>query len=549
MNFLKIFCDSFIDNWDKPAVTSYTSGLTLTYGVLGARIERVGRLLEMLNIPAGTHIAVVGNNSIDWITNYMAVMLYGAVVVTTQVTYETSDMPEMLAAADTEILFIDPDLMPRYNDWSSIPSLRLVISQDTQTVLTCRSDAYTNPQQVLDNVDQNFVNMYPHGFMPSDIAAPPTKPDTPTAIFFTAGTMGPPRPVLFTSDNMEGNVIYGMKALLFPRGSHTLTSSSAGNVWGTIFNIVVPLASGAHITVFNDFYNPKALVDALRRVKPRRIIMSPRQLHDIYAVIKQRYEHSTFYRLASMLPFNRRLIDAGMRHSFNKATGGHCAEVVIGSTNADSKLKTKLHRVGIRFTVSYGMAECGGLVCYTPENDYNPETVGHPIRNIVKCRLRPLEIPGLPEETGVLEIRGMTVMKGYYNDPESTREAFTQDGWFSTRDLATINQDGEISIVGRLDSIIPRAGGTIVPEAVEAALLYAGGVKQALVVDRDGITTAIIVPNEELMESDDPEEAVNNIIDQVNRMIPDFARIEDTEISPGPFDITLKGTIARYKYL
>ncbi len=548
MNFLKIFCDSFIDNWDRPAITSYTQRLTLTYGGLGARIERVDRLLEMLNVPLGTHVAVVGNNSIDWITNYMAVMLYGAVVVTTQVTYNDEDLLEMLAAADVEILFIDPELMPKYTDWSDVPSLRLVISQDTQTVLTCRSDAYVNPQFILDSVDQNFVNMFPSGFMPSDVAVPDVRPDTPAAIFFTAGTLGPSRPVVLTNDNMEGNVIYGMKAALFPRGSRTLTSSSVGNVWGTIFNVVVPLASGAHVTVFNDYYSPLSLVAALRRVRPRRVIMSPRQLREVYQVVKDRYESSTVYRLVKLLPFNHRLIDAGMRHAFDRATGGHCSEVVIGSTNVDRRLKARLHRVGIRFTVSYGMVECGGLVCYTPEGDFNPDTVGHPIGSVVKCRLRPIEIPGLPDEAGVLEIRGMTMMKGYYNDPEATRESFTQDGWYSTRDLATINSAGEVSVIGRLDTIISRPGGTIVPERLEATLISTGGVRQAMIVDRDGLTTAIIVPDESII-GDGMETAVRDIIDHVNGMIPRFAHIDDIEISTTPLDVTLKGTIARYKYL
>ncbi|MDE5636358.1 MAG: AMP-binding protein [Muribaculaceae bacterium] len=549
MNFLKIFRDSFADNWDKPAVTSYATGLTLSYGVLGARIERVNRLLEMLHVPAGAHIAVIGGNSIDWITNYMAAMLHGAVAVTTQVTYETADMLEMLATADTEILFIDRELMPGFSGWSSVPSLGLVISQDTQTVLVSRSEAYADAQRVLDGVDQEFVNMYPNGMEPGDVSAADVKPDSPAAIFFTAGTLGPSRPVLLSCDNIEGNVIYGMKALLFPRGSRTLTSSSVGNVWGTIFNVVVPLASGAHITVFNDFYNPNALVGALKLVKPRRVIMSPRQLRDVYTVVRRRYERSIYYRLARLLPFNRRLVDAGMRNAFDRATGRHCAEVVIGSTNADRRLKAMLHRVGIRYTVSYGLTECGGLVCYTPEGDFNPATVGHPIRNIVKCRLRPIEIQGLPEDAGVLEIRGMTVMKGYYNDPESTRGSFTQDGWFSTGDLATINRSGEVSVIGRLDTIITRQGGTIVPERLEARLLAEPGVRQALIVDRDGVTTAVIVPDDSIGESDDAVQAVDSIIDRVNGMIPPFARIEDVEIYRDMLDVTLKGTIARYKYL
>jgi len=547
MNFLKIFCDSFIDNWDNPAITSYSAGLTLTYGGLGARIERVNRLFEMFNVNAGTHIAVVGNNSIDWITNYIAAMIYGAVVVTVQVTYDSDDMFSLLASADTEILFIDPEFMPRHFDLSEMPSLKLVISQDTQTVLMSRNELYPNSQLLLDSLDQNFVNLFPSGFMPSDISVPKRRPESPAAIFFTAGTTGAPKPVMLTSDNMEGNIIYGMKASLFPHGSHTLTTSSVGNVWGTIYNVIVPLASGAHITVFNEFYNPPALVKALKRVKPRRIILSPRQLRAIYTLIENTYRAGGLYRLLKSIPFGDSLVQIGMRRVFNRAMGGNCREVVVGSANIGRKLRTKLNRAGIKYTVSYGLVECGGLACYVPYGEFDPETVGRPIRSVLKCRLRPLEIDGLPEGVGILELSGMTVMKCYCNDPESTREAFAQDGWLSTRDLAMIDDDGQVIIIGCLDTIIHRPGGTIVPERLEATLLDIPGIHQAVVVDREGVTTAIIVPDVDSIAGD-PELTLRGIVESVNARIPAFARIEDIVISMSPLDITLKGTVARYKY-
>lgn len=544
MNFLKIFCDSFTDNWDRPAITSYSTGLTLSYASLAARIERVNRLLELLKVTPGAHVGIVGINSIDWITNYMATMLRGYVAVTIQVSYNNEDVLSLLSSADTEILFIDPVLMPREVDFSTMPALRMVISQDTQEVLYCRFGAAESVQAVLDGLDQHFVNIYPNGFMASDISAPDIKPDAPSAIFFTAGTIGVPKPVVLSSDSMEGNIIFGIRAALFPHGSRTLTSSSVGNVWGTIFNVLVPLASGAHITVFNDFYNPEALIAALKVVKPRRVIMSPRQLRDTYAVIESTFLSSKLYRFLKMLPFNSTLVHAALRRAFNKATGGNCHEVVIGSSNVNRALKRRLSRVGIRFTVSYGLVECGGLVTYTPASEYDPATVGRPLENVMKCRLRPLELKGLPENVGILEVHGMTVMKGYYNDKESTREAFTSDGWLSTRDIATIDREGNISIVARLDSYIERPEGAIVPERIENLLVDMPGVKQVVLVDRDGVLMAIVHAH----DGADADAVARNAIATVNAHMPARLHIDQYEISREPLDFTLKGTIARYRY-
>lgn len=222
-------------------------------------------------------------------------------------------------------------------------------------------------------------------------------------------------------------------------------------------------------------------------------------------------------------------------------------EVVIGSTNVNRHLKRQLERVGIAFTVAYGQVECGGLVCYTPAANYDPETVGMPISDIIKCRVRPMEIKGLPDETGILEIRGMTIMKDYYNDPESTQEAFTQDGWLSTRDLGYIDEHGNVIIVGRIDSMIERPDGTIIPERIEAKILNSPEIKQVVVTDRDGITTAIVVPDNARI-SGDRYTVIKRIIDNVNANVPAFANIEEIEISDLPLDLTLKGTVARYKY-
>lgn len=110
MNFLKIFSDGFQDNWDYPALTDLDSGLTLTYGGLASRIQRMHMLLEALGVRPGARVAVVGRNSIDWITDYIGTITYGATVVTLPPAYDSQELISLLAEVGTEYLFIAPEL-------------------------------------------------------------------------------------------------------------------------------------------------------------------------------------------------------------------------------------------------------------------------------------------------------------------------------------------------------------------------------------------------------------------------------------------------------
>ena len=142
----------------------------------------------------------------------------------------------------------------------------------------------------------------------------------------------------------------------------------------------------------------------------------------------------------------------------------------------------------------------------------------------------------------------MSVMKEYYNDPESTREAFTADNWFITRDLGSIDKNGNLHMVGRLDTIIQRPGGCIIPERFEKNFTDYDEIKRAVVVDRDGVLTAIIEPDPKFVNKDDAIATVNRIVEEINLRVPEYSKVEATEISFQPLDITLKGTVARYKY-
>lgn len=556
MNFLKIFCDSFVDNWDSAAVTDLDTGLTLTYGSLAARIERIKLIFDSLGIPdtAGvTHVGIVADNSIDWITAYMATIQQRHVAVVAPVTDKIEESLYFMSTGEVEILFIDKKYIDSGIEWTGLPNLKLVLTTDTQEVVACMTHEYGDVQSILNNIDFNFMNLFPQGFLPSDVHAPDIAPDTPLSIFFTSATIGMPKPVVLTSDNLEGNAIFGIKARLYPRGASTVVTCPLGNVWGCMFCLLVPLISGAHIKIFKDYYNPNKLIKSFKKAQPLRVLLNPGQARSLYAHSKQEFFKSRRYKFIKNLPLHKKLVNMGIRNLFNKTTGGNCREVVVGSSNIGRGLMNLLKDAGIKFTVSYGMVESGGIIACSPASEFEPGTVGRPINNIIKYRLRPIDLPGLPDDTGILEVSGMTVMKEYYNDPELTQEAFTADGWLQTRDLATINERGEITIVARLDTIISRNGSTVVPERIEAALIDTSFINQVVVIERAGLLIAIVYPDIATIKAEhgtkvDIDRFMEKIRLEVNDILPRDYGIDKIEISPEPLEANLKGTVSRFFY-
>ena len=553
MNFLKIYSDRFQDAWDLPALTCYETGLTLTYGSLAGRMLRIHILLEEIGARKGSRIAVIGHNSIDWVTVYMAGLAFGATMITLPATLDTDEILSLAGEARTEFLFIDKDLYPGDDALRMMPYLQLAISMDTLEVIAKRPYSVADPQGILNNLDMQFINRFPYGFYPEHAKSPDIDPDAVLAIFYTAGTTGHPKGVMLMADNLEGNVIHGIKSGMMPRGIDSLVVTNLGSAWTTVYNILVPLASGAHITILKDVDNRNSLVRAMRKVKPGKLILPPRKMSWIFRKACEFASHSSLLKtLAFKLPLkpvNRMAIQYAMK----RITGGKCKEFIIIGYSAGSSLSKKLTNAGIKYTQTYGLVECGGLISYTPAGEYKPGTSGRALRNTVKCRLRPLDMEGLPENAGFLEVSGMTVMKGY-TDNELSEMAFTGDHWLRTGDIATIDSHGDITILARQNTILKIKGHAVVPEKIALMLVETPYITHAIVVLRNDCLTAIIEPDMEEIEKHfgagtDPSGIIHNTVSEINRITALPERIEKIEVSLQSLHKTSKDTIARYRYM
>jgi long-chain acyl-CoA synthetase len=171
-----------------------------------------------------------------------------------------------------------------------------------------------------------------------------------------------------------------------------------------------------------------------------------------------------------------------------------------------------------------------------------------------------VRLDNVNQETGEGEIvvKGDNVMLGYYKDPERTKDAFTEDGWFRTNDIASVDKKGRYYIRGRLGNmIVGPSGENIYPEEIESVINNIEGVNESIIVERKGKLVALIHFNENIIDWDCEGEAEfyekletikTMVMSIVNKKVNKISKINAVEVMKEPFDKTATEKIRRFKY-
>ena len=206
---------------------------------------------------------------------------------------------------------------------------------------------------------------------------------------------------------------------------------------------------------------------------------------------------------------------------------------------------------GITVLEGYGITECAPLVAVNSPGKVKFHSVGQPVKG---CKVR-IEKQDPSDETGEICVSGDNVMMGYYKDPDATREAFTEDGWFRTGDIGYMDDEGYIFITGRKKNVIILSNGkNVFPEELEEHIAPVQTILESVVTVRetDGnpVLTAICVPNMELLEGKSDEELyeiMKSEIEKINNTLPTYKKMLRVELRKEPFERNTAKKIMRFK--
>ena len=257
-------------------------------------------------------------------------------------------------------------------------------------------------------------------------------------------------------------------------------------------------------------------------------------------------------RFLTAIPGLRSIIYNKIRKTVLSAFGGnlHISGFFIGGAAISKDVDKVMRKIKIPYAVGYGMTECGPLISYKGWNHPALKNDAGIIRPDIEVRIdstEPAEIPG------EIQVRGNHVTLGYYKNEDATKAAFTDDGWFKTGDMGTM--EGEYVIIrGRCKNmILTGSGQNIYPEEIEELINRQPMVLESLVVGRKhGLVALVVVNTEEAKATGVAGEELKRIIEEnifaLNDSLPVYSKISKCELREIPFEKTPKLSIKRFMY-
>lgn len=550
-HILKIYQNSFRNNWDLPALTDYGSQEVMTYADFARRIARLHLFYRQMGLKPGDHVALLGKNSASWVVMFIGTITYGATIVPILADFNPHDAQHIVNHSDARVLFVNSSIWETL-DFEEMPELKAAVSLETRQVLAEReTEGHQIPSRIIRNLTRKFKATYPKGFRREDVVYPEIDAENTAILNYTSGTTGFSKGVMLTYDNIAGNVNYGIVSRLHYEGSRALSFLPLAHAYGCAFDMLVPLAVGTFITIFGKAPTPKLLLKAFSEVKPNLVICVPLILEKIYRKQIVPMITKRAIRWALAVPFIDNAIYAKIRNKLVEAFGGQFEEVIIGGAPLNSEVEQFLYRIKFPFTVGYGMTECGPLISHTPWRSFVPSSCGRTL----PCMESKIMGSKNPEtEPGEICVRGQDRMKGYYKAPDITAATIDEEGWLHTGDMGTRAADGTLFIKGRYKTMILSASGqNIYPEEIEAKLNNMPYVAESLVVERGKGLTAIVYPDYERMDADKVDmQALPELMEanrnELNGLVAPYERVDRIQLIPHEFEKTPKKSIKRYLY-
>ena len=497
---------------------------SLSYEELWANVDRMAAGLLELGIESGNHVGLIAENSDLWLIASLALQAIGAVDVP-----RGGDAPEAEVRFCLEHARCTAAIVEDARQLEKLGPLR--DSLGPVVVLTGNAPAGCAELDSVLLAGERALDKDPEKVTRQTSAIDET---TLSTIIYTSGTTGNPKGVMLT----HGNLLHNLRAVplvieLHP-GDRFLSFLPSWHSFERMIEYVI-LDSGCEL----HYSNKRSLKSDLLRVRPQFLVAVPR-VYEIFARnaldavmrkkgiagalirgalagsrvgaaarrLSRRLEVDRNGRLPR-LPFIHRagleliallcapahaLVDRVLYRKIRQAFGGRVHSAISGGGPLPAHVDEFLLRAGLPLRNGYGLTETSPIVSVRPLDCNRLGTVGVPVSEtevrIVDEEGRPVEIG----ESGVIEIRGPQVMRGYFDNEKATRFALREDGWFHSGDRGSLTEDGDIVITGRAkDTIVLSGGENIEPEGIEAVLLSSPLIVEALIVGHGQKTLGALV--------------------------------------------------------
>ena len=428
-----------------------------------------------------------------------------------------------------------------------MPNLEGIIQLTDFSILVSRSEKLTYAREHLNAM---FGQKYPKNFRPEHVHYHQDEPDELAVLSYTSGTTSQSKGVMLPYRSLWSNIRFAIDSIDLRAGHKLVSMLPLAHCFGLAFEFLFEFCVGCHVFFLTRVPSPKIIFQAFAEIRPNLVITVPLVVEKIIKKEVMPKLETPSAKLMLSLPFINDKVYAAVRQKVVDAFGGNFISIVIGGAALNKDVERFLKRINFPYTVGYGMTECGPLIAYSPYEQFKEGTCGRPVHRL-DVRI---DSPDPQRIAGEVQVKGDNVMLGYYKYEEGTREAFTEDGWMRTGDLATMDSEQNITIRGRSKNMLLSANGqNIYPEEIEAQLNNLPYVAESVVVQRNGKLIALIYPDfdlayrEGLKDEDITKQMEDNRL-ELNAHIPAYCQVSSVVIYHEEFEKTPKKSIKRFLY-
>jgi long-chain acyl-CoA synthetase len=380
------------------------------------------------------------------------------------------------------------------------------------------------------------------------------------SIIYTSGTTGHSKGVMLTHKSITFNAMKGKVIQPINENDRFLSVLPLSHTYENTLGLILPMLGGSCVYYLRKPPTPAVLIPAMAEVKPTMMLTVPLIMEKIYFnKIMPTFREKWILNLLYKMPFFRKILNAAAGKNLVKTFGGQLKFYGIGGAKLNKSVEKFLCEAKFPYAVGYGLTETAPLLAGSNPQKSIFDSTGPAIEGIE------LIINNPDRKTGEGEIwaKGPTIMKGYYKEPELTKEVLTPDGWFKTGDLGTFDRNNNLYIKGRLKNMIVGASGeNIYPEEIESIINNFRFVVDSLVVEQKGKLVALVQINMEELEKkyqilkqdmtrqweDKVDDVLNELQEYVNSQVNKFSQIQKVVLQPVPFQKTATLKIKRFLY-
>jgi long-chain acyl-CoA synthetase len=515
---------------------SYVNQEPNTYKNLQVEISNTIALLKAQNINKGDKVAILSRNMPNWGIAFFAITSIGAIAVPLLPDFHENEIKNIIEHSETKSIFISKLMYPKIENFTSL--LDSIIIVDEFEILKPSSSSTGATNQELSEIQED------------DLAS----------IIYTSGTTGKSKGVMLTHKNIVFDAIQVLSIEHVKSHHRFLSILPLSHTYENTLGLVIPILQGASVYYLEKPPTPNALIPAMQKVKPTHILSVPMVIEKIYRnKVLPTFTKSKVLSALYKIPVIRKILNRLAGKKLYETFGGKLEFFGIGGAALDPVVEKFLREAKFPYAIGYGLTESAPLLSGANASTVKYRAIG-PIMKGIEVKINN---PDPKTGEGEVWAKGDNIMKGYYKEPELTKEAITLDGWLKTGDLGYFDKDNFLFLKGRIKNmIVGSSGENIYPEEIESVINNFKYVLESVVVQQKGKLIALVHFNTEELEKqfqylkeeavtfakNKSEELMIELQEYVNSRVNKFSRIYAVVPQIIPFEKTATQKIKRYLY-